>query len=96
MVLPWLVSWVLRAGARDFCSALAALVGQIQNIFSSTYIFSNPLSPIAQQARANSRAGSLVSLIWVSGLSFPRHCTFKLVQAPLSNDLRCFLEIAKT
>ncbi len=64
--------------------------------YFSTYIFSIPLSPIAQQARANSRAGSLVSLIWVSGLSFPRHCTSKMVQGPFSNDLRCFLEIAKT
>jgi hypothetical protein len=32
-VLPWLVLWVCRAGTRDFCSALAALVGSVQNIF---------------------------------------------------------------
>jgi hypothetical protein len=39
MVLPWLASWVLRAGASDFCSDLAALVGQIQNIFPQLTFF---------------------------------------------------------
>jgi hypothetical protein len=33
-LLPWLVRWACRAGTRDFCSALAALVGSVQNIFS--------------------------------------------------------------
>ncbi len=28
-----MVSWACRDGTRDFCSALAALVGTIQNIF---------------------------------------------------------------
>jgi hypothetical protein len=31
-VLTWLVRWACRAGTRDFCSALAALVGPVQNI----------------------------------------------------------------
>jgi hypothetical protein len=30
-VLPWLVRWACRAGPRNFCSALAALVGTVQN-----------------------------------------------------------------
>ena len=33
-ILPWLVLWACRAGTRDFCSALTALVGPVQNIFS--------------------------------------------------------------
>jgi hypothetical protein len=35
-VLPWLVDWACRAGTRDFCSALAAQVGPVQNIFFLT------------------------------------------------------------
>jgi hypothetical protein len=31
-VLPWLVRWAFRAGTRDFWSALAAIVGSVQNI----------------------------------------------------------------
>jgi hypothetical protein len=30
--LSWLVRWACRAGTRDFCSALAALVGLVQKI----------------------------------------------------------------
>ncbi len=43
-VLPWLVNLACRAGKRDFCSALAALVGQVQSIFSPPYTISMPLS----------------------------------------------------
>jgi hypothetical protein len=32
-VLPLLVPWACRASTRDFCSALAALVGPVQNSF---------------------------------------------------------------
>jgi hypothetical protein len=31
-VLPWSYHWARRAGTRDFCPALAALVGTEQNI----------------------------------------------------------------
>jgi hypothetical protein len=34
--LPWLVHWAQLAGIRDFCPALAALIGQVQNIFFLT------------------------------------------------------------
>ncbi len=33
-VLPWLVTWDCRAGTRDFCSALAALVGPVHCFIS--------------------------------------------------------------
>jgi hypothetical protein len=46
-VLPWSVRWVLHVGTRDFCSALAALVGPVQNIFFAVHYF-NSLVPIAQ------------------------------------------------
>ncbi len=49
-VLPGLVRWACRAGTRYFCSALAALVGPVQNVFSSPYINSNSFVPIVQQA----------------------------------------------
>jgi hypothetical protein len=39
------VRWASRAGTRDFCSALAALVGQVQNIYFLTVHFPIPLSP---------------------------------------------------
>jgi hypothetical protein len=35
-VLPWLAHWACRAGTRDFCSALAAIVGPVQNILCLT------------------------------------------------------------
>jgi hypothetical protein len=45
-VLPWLVRWPCRVRTRDFCSALAALVGTVQNIFPPSYSISIPLSPL--------------------------------------------------
>jgi hypothetical protein len=35
-----LVRFACRAGTRDFCSALAALVGLVQNIFYAPYTIS--------------------------------------------------------
>ncbi len=49
-VLTWLVRWACRAGPRDFCSALAALVGPVQNIFFLTLHFFNSFVPIAQHS----------------------------------------------
>ncbi len=48
-VLLWLVRWACRAGTRDFCSALAALFGLIQNNFPTVHYF-NAYVPITQQA----------------------------------------------
>ncbi len=46
-VLSWLVRGACSAGTRDFCSALAALIGPVHNIFFLTvqYIISIPLCP---------------------------------------------------
>jgi hypothetical protein len=49
-VLSRLVRWACRAGTRDFCSALAALVGPVQIIFFLTILCFNSVVPIAQQA----------------------------------------------
>jgi hypothetical protein len=48
-VLPWLVCWASHAGTRDFCPALAALVGSIQNIFFLAVHYSNSFVLIDQQ-----------------------------------------------
>jgi hypothetical protein len=49
-VLPWLARWAYRAITRYFCSALAALVGPVQNIFSLVVHYFNSYAPIVQQA----------------------------------------------
>ncbi len=38
----WLVRWACRAGTRDFCSVLEALVSPVQNIFDTISV---PVSP---------------------------------------------------
>jgi hypothetical protein len=50
-VLPWLIRWAYHAVTRDFCPALAALVGLVQNIFFLIVHYFNLYAPIAQQAR---------------------------------------------
>ncbi len=62
-VLPWYVRWACRAGTIDFCSALAALVGQGQNIFFLNYF--NSYVPIAQQAGQAAVLGHLSSSMCV-------------------------------
>jgi hypothetical protein len=58
-VLPGLVRWACRAGTRDFCSALTALVGPVQNIFFLTIHYFNYFVPIAQQAGQETVLGRL-------------------------------------
>ncbi len=53
------LGWACRAGTRDFCSALAALIGPVQNIFSSLYV--QFICPHRLASWAGSRAGSPVS-----------------------------------
>jgi hypothetical protein len=48
-VLSWWVHWAYRACTKDFCSALAALVGPVQNNFFLTVHYLNSFVPIAQQ-----------------------------------------------
>jgi hypothetical protein len=57
--------WACRAGTRDFCSALAALIGLVENIFfpQRTFFF----VPIAHQARQAAVLGRL-PLICFSGV----------------------------
>jgi hypothetical protein len=47
--LPWLVRWACHVGTRDFCPALAALVGAVQKKFLTVHYF-NSFVPIAQEA----------------------------------------------
>ncbi len=49
-VLPWLVRWACRAGTRDFCSALAALIGPLQNVFFPHRHYFNSFVIVAQKA----------------------------------------------
>ncbi len=60
-VLPWLVRWACRADSRDFYSALAALVGPVQNIFFPHRTLFQFLCPHRPAGWAGSRAGSPVS-----------------------------------
>jgi hypothetical protein len=53
-VLPWLDPWALGAGTRDFCPALATLVGRRPStkycFFPHLTLFHFIFVPIAQQA----------------------------------------------
>jgi hypothetical protein len=60
-----LVRLACCAGTRDFCSALAALVSPVQNIFFLTVYDYNSFVPIAQQAGQAVALGRL-SLVYVS------------------------------
>ncbi len=44
-VLPSLVRWALHAGTSDFCPALVAPVGPVQNIFFLTVHYDNLFVP---------------------------------------------------
>jgi hypothetical protein len=57
-VLPSLIFWACGAGTRDFCSALAALVGPVQIFFLVVHIF-NSFVPITQQAGKAAMLGHL-------------------------------------
>jgi hypothetical protein len=56
---PFLVHLACRNGTVDFCSALAALVGPVQNIFFLTEHYFNSFVLIAQQAGQAAVLGSL-------------------------------------
>jgi hypothetical protein len=59
--LSWLGPWAYPAGTRYYCFALAALVGQIQNIFCPHRTLYQPLCPHPPASWTGSRAGSPVS-----------------------------------
>ncbi len=48
-VLPWLDRWSRLAGTGDFCPALAALLGPVQNIFFLAIHYSTSFVHFAQQ-----------------------------------------------
>jgi hypothetical protein len=58
--LSCLVRWACSAGTREFCSALAALVGPVQNIFFSSFV---PISQQADQAAVLGHLSLSVSLV---------------------------------
>jgi hypothetical protein len=62
-----MVSWACRAGTRYFCSALAALVGPVENFIFLTVHYSNSFVPIAQQAGQAAVLGrlSLCVCLWL-------------------------------
>jgi hypothetical protein len=66
VVLSWLFRWLALsfAVARDFCSALAALVGLVQNIFFLTVHYFNAFDPIAQQSGQTAVLGRLSLSVW--------------------------------
>jgi len=59
-VIPWLVRWAYCANTREFCPAMAALVGTVKKDFSLPYTFSIHLPP-SHSNLAGSRVGSPVS-----------------------------------
>jgi hypothetical protein len=58
-----LVRRTSRAGTKDFCPALAALVSQVQNIIFLTEHFFTFLVPMAHATWAGGRAGSPISVL---------------------------------
>jgi hypothetical protein len=60
-VIPMLVPWACSAGTRDFCSALAALVGPGQKIFFPHRALFQFLGSRRPASWEGSRAGSSVS-----------------------------------
>jgi hypothetical protein len=65
-VLHWLVRWACRAGTRDFCSALAALVGPAQNIFFLTVHYFNTCVPIHESVSPQPQSIPLRPFLYLS------------------------------
>jgi len=89
-VLPWLVRWTCRTGTRDFCPALAALVGPVENIYFLTVRYFNFCVPIAQQARQAAVLDrlSLSMCLWVHTHLTPtffRGSNYKQCSSPSSS-----------
>jgi hypothetical protein len=71
-VLPWLCWRACRAGKRDFCSALAVLVGPVQNIFFLAVHYFNSFVHIALQVGQAVVLGrlSLSMCLWCGQIGF--------------------------
>ncbi len=87
-VVYWLVRWACHAGTRDFCHALAALVGPLQNIFFLTVDYLNSFVLIASMLCRQS--------CWVAFLSV-RLSGFLLIMHTLlfSLGLYCMSSVVK-
>jgi hypothetical protein len=74
VIFPWLVRYASRIGRRDFCPALTALIGLVQNIFIprstliSFYLSSSP-SKLDRQS-----CWTTCLLVCVSGLDNEQSC----------------------
>jgi hypothetical protein len=93
-VLSWLVCWTFRAGTRDFCSALAALIGPVQNVFFLTVHYFNSLVPIAQhdaQAAVLGRLSLRIMCLWSQLQRFIFGCCAEPFQIA---DFEVFLVVA--
>ncbi len=76
-VLPWLVRWTCRTGTRDFCPALAALVGPVENIYFLIIHYFNffcPHRPASYACRQPCWIACL--LVCVSGYTHTPHTHF--------------------
>jgi hypothetical protein len=67
-VLSCRVCWACHAGTRDFCPALAALVGPVQKYFFPHHTIFQFIYPIAQQAGQAAVLDRLSFLVCVSGI----------------------------
>jgi hypothetical protein len=79
-VPPWLDHCVFRAGTRDFCSGLAAIVSTEQNIFFLTKQYFNSFVPSAQQPGQAVVLGSLSLSVSVRKINIFSPCTFTLIK----------------
>ncbi len=81
-VHSWLVRWASHAGTRDFCSALAALAGPVQNTFFLTVDYSNSFVQYGQAAVMVRMSFS----VYVSG--YGPHIFFTRAMFKFNNCLR--------
>ncbi len=100
-VLPWLVRWACRVRTKDLDSALAALVGPVQNIFSSPYTISIPLSPSPSKlGRLSCRVACLLYVSLITKMSTKKGLCLKkrgivLMPRKVFDDLLTRLQVTK-
>jgi hypothetical protein len=77
---------VFRAGTRDFCSALAAIVSKEQNIFFLTKQYFNSFVPSAQQPGQAFVLGSLSLSVSLRKINIFSPCAFTLIKKNLGKN----------
>ncbi len=85
--LPWLVRCACRAGTRDVCSALTALVGSTKYLLLAVHYF-NSFVPIAQQAGQAALLGrlSLIMCLWCQMRRESKEDDEKVERRPAEGD----------